>query len=116
MPHPAVDESLTLTATLEQLSPFWAWVRANFSLPAVLTIAGVIASAGSYIISLKTRVVVLEHEVVHITRIVPDSAALAGLRQEVADHEERIGRLEKNWDDARELAGMPPRPLKRKGR
>lgn len=110
------DAHQTLTAVLEQISPFWSWVRANFTMPAVLAIAGILISASSYIVSLKTRVVVLEHEVVHITKIVPDTTALAAMGQRVTDHEERITRLESDWDNAQQFAALPPRPRWRRVR
>jgi hypothetical protein len=98
------------TTQLRRLAPWAAWLRANFSLPSVLTIAGVIGSALLYIVNLRTRVVVLEHEVTHIVQVAPDEAILAAAKERLADHEQRIGRLEHDWDDARELAGTEPRP------
>lgn len=97
-----------ITNTLRRLSPGWAWVRDNFSLASVLTIAGVVAGAGGYVISLKTRVVVLEHEVTQIVEVTPSDTAVAALHQEVSDHEQRLERLETDWDEARQVAGQPP--------
>jgi hypothetical protein len=74
-------------------------VQRNFSLASVLTILGMCAAFGSYIASLKTRVVVLETEVVHITKIVPDSSMLGALRDKADEHEKRITRLEQNQDE-----------------
>lgn len=110
MTHPVStgDDKHAITNTLRRLSPGWAWVRDNFSLPALLTIAGVLAGAGGYVISLKTRVVVLEHEVTQIVEITPSDTAVAALHQEVDDHEHRLERLEADWDDARQVAGQPP--------
>ena len=71
----------------------------------MLTIVGIIFAGGAWVLSLKTRVVVLETEVVHITKIVPDTAALAQLKQQEADdhadHEQRISRIEQDLDYAR---------------
>lgn len=106
---PESDEDHRLTQVLQQLSPAWAWVRANFSAPAVLTLAGVIAAAGSYIVSLKTRVIVLETEVTHIVKVVPDETQVAILRARVDDHEQRITRLEGDWDHAQQYAALPPK-------
>jgi len=113
------DHADTIVGRVLKLrAPAWYWARENFSLPALLTIAGVIAAAGGYIITLRTRVVVLETEVVHITQIVPDSSMLAALKQQVAEDEARLTRLEANWDYAREHAGehvpMPVRPRRNK--
>lgn len=83
----------------KRTKPAWYWVQRNFSLASVLTILGMCAAFGGYIVSLKTRVVVLETEVVHITKIVPDSGQLATLREKLDDHEKRITRLEQNQDE-----------------
>lgn len=115
-PHKGSEDRHTVTTTLKRLSPGWAWVRENFSLASVLAIAGVVIAAGSYIISLKTSVVLLQHEVIHITQIVPSAGMLAGLNQEVSDHEQRITRLENDWDTARQAASLPPTPSWRRVR
>jgi hypothetical protein len=106
------DEGSTIQ--LRRLAPWAAWLKHNFSLPSVLTIAGVLGSALLYIVNLRTRVVVLEHEVTHIVQVAPDQVALAAAKERLADHEQRIGRLERDWDDARELAGTAPRPRGRR--
>lgn len=110
----AEEADNTATAVLKRASPFWYWVRANFSLPALFTLLGVVGAAGSYIASLKTRVVVLEHEVVHITQIVPDSATIVALKTRVDDHEGRIKRIEDDWDYARTVPA-PQLLQRRKG-
>jgi hypothetical protein len=98
-----VDEQDSATTiiglqALKRTKPAWFWLQRNFSLASVLTIAGMCMAFGGYIVSLKTRVVVLEHEVVHITRIVPDSAMLGAVTEELKDHENRISRVERNQD------------------
>lgn len=90
----------TATALLKRTAPAWYWLRENFSLAAVLTIVGILGAAGGYIVTLRTRVVVLETEVIHITKIVPDSGVLATLKTKIDDHEERLSRLEDDWDYA----------------
>lgn len=102
------------TQLLKVISPGWAWARKNFSLPSLLTIAGLIATGGGYIVSLKTRVVVLEHEVVHITEIVPDSKVLVELKTRVTDHDRRLEDLEDTVNTARQNSQLPIVP-RRKG-
>ena len=108
------DEHAVSTAEFRRIAPVWAWLRSQFSVTSVLTIAGVITGMGGWAVSLQTRVVVLEHEITHVVTIAVDKASLAQLTQEVSDHDARISRLEKDWDDAREMAGSAPRP--RRGR
>jgi len=107
-------EDHTATITLRRVAPAWAWARKNFSLASVLTIAGIIATAGGYIISLRTRIVVVEHEVHDIKEVVPNAGSLARLEATVQSHESRITRLENDWDDAaRTAATAAPRPNRR---
>lgn len=112
------DDQHRLTVVLKKLSPTWAWVRANFTLPAVLTILGILGAAAAYIITLRTRVTVLESEVTHIVTIAPDQAKLAALAQRVDDHEGRIKRLEAGYDRAQNEVEKPnpASPVRRKGR
>ena len=89
---------------LKKTKPAWYWLQQNFSLPAVLTIVGILAASAAWIFSLKTRVVVLEHDfktVEHVITIMPDKAALATLQTQAGDHEKRITRLEEDLDYAR---------------
>lgn len=110
----AKDFDPNTTQLLKVASPPWAWVRKNFTLPSVLTIAGLLATGGGYIISLKTRVVVLEHEVVHITEIVPDSKVLVALKTRVDDHDRRLEDLEDVVNTAKRNSQEPIVP-RRKG-
>lgn len=102
------EEDHTTTATLRRVAPAWAWLRENFKLPAVLTICGVLIGWALDRFSLSARVTVLEQHWHTIERVVPDSAAAAALNQRVDDLDGRIGRIETNWDDARNAAALPP--------
>lgn len=114
----ADDELHRLTVVLGKLSPTWAWVRANFTLPSVLTILGILGGAAMYVINLRTRVTVLEETVTIVRQVAPDSTALAVLRQRVVDHDRRIETLEGAWTAAVKEAHTPlPQPApRRKGR
>jgi hypothetical protein len=113
--RPASPRDLEGTATvvLKRAAPAWYWLRKNFSLASVLTIAGIVGGAGGYIIHLQTRVVIVERDVRTIKEIVPSSAAIATLTSQVQEQGERIARLEKNWDDAAQSAGSAPYPTHR---
>jgi hypothetical protein len=114
------DEQHRLTVVLKKLSPGWAWLRANFTLPSVITIAGILGGAAMYIINLRTRVTVLEQTVTIVQKVAPDVTALAVLRQRVDDHDRRIETLEGAWTEAVKEAHTPlPQPApasRRKGR
>jgi hypothetical protein len=104
----AKENDDTATTILKRTTPVWWWLRKNFSMPAIVTLLGVAASSAAYIVSLKTRVVVLEHEVTHIVEIVPNTAEIATLKSEVEEHGERLNRLESNYDYAASHAGDAP--------
>lgn len=61
----------------------------------MLTIGGILVAGGGYVISLKTRVVVLETQVVPVLQ---GADRLIKLEAHDADHERRIGRIEGNLD------------------
>lgn len=110
------DEEDDITHTFSQVLkvrwPVGYWLRQQFSLTSIIAILSILAAGGGWIINLKTRVVVLE------TRVVP---VLANVREidvlkvRVDDLEQRITRIEQDWDYARNAAGLPPTP-RRAGR
>lgn len=117
-PDPSGETTIGLRA-LQKTRPGWHWLQQNFSLPAVLTIGGIVVAGIGWVISLKIQVVRLQDkasqlqtEVIHVTKIVPDAAMLAGLRQQVTDHEGRITRIEHDWDNARAHVDDTPVPKK----
>lgn len=97
------------TMVLDRVAPAWGWLRKNFSLASVLTIATVIAGAVGIISNLRTRVVVLETRVIPVLK---DEGAVTKLQDSVEDVKARVSRLEKNWDDAANTAGTAPYPRK----
>jgi hypothetical protein len=101
-PHPPRDDSATVI--LKRTAPAWYWLRKNFSFPAVVTILATLATCAGYIISLRTKVIVLDREITRYVDVVP---------AQVGDHERRITVLETEWRDAREAAGTPPTPRRK---
>lgn len=91
-PKPPFDADVT--QILRRAAPGWAWARKNFSLPALLTMATMLAGFGGYLISLQTEVTALKQQVVIIREIAPDSKALAVLTQRVNDHDRRLADIE----------------------
>ena len=98
---------LGATAILKTRAPAWWWLRKNFTLPAVLAIGGILAASSTWLWR--------QHESIEDLRKRPDlGPQMAGLarrmdadeleraaqRQKLQDFDERIGRLEENWDHA----------------
>lgn len=110
-------EPETATNVLRRLSPFWAWMRENFKLPAVLTILTLFVAGGGWIINLKTRVVVLETIEIpakedhgHLAAI---DARLDGQDRDIAGVKDDIAELKDDWRTAYQQAGSAPVPRKR---
>lgn len=102
------DESPTIV--LGRIAPAWGWARKSFSLPSLLTILGIAGAAIGDHVSLTIRVAKLEGEIAGT----PTAAAVAALKVQQDSQDERITRLENNWDDAAKTAGMPPVARKRR--
>lgn len=94
----------------KRTAPVWHWLHKNFSLASVLTIAGILAGAGSYIVHLQSQFDLLKQEVETLVGIVPTASSVAALAESETDDKRRIARLEKNWDDAAQSADTEPRP------
>lgn len=104
------DDPESTTSILRRRAPVWAWLRENFKLPAVLTISSLVIAGGGYIVSLKTRVVVLETKVVPF---VAGQVEVAAIRATMEQHEHRISELETDFGHARQIAGDPPKAQRR---
>lgn len=100
-----------LTRRLRRLDPTWWWLRENFKLPSLATIAGVLASAGVWIWSQHTALERLAGKLDGLATA-DQVAALAGsvnvLRAQVGDQGDRLDRLERNWDDAGRVLDQYP--------
>lgn len=100
-------DELGATAVLKRAAPAWWWLRKNFTLPAVLTIAGILAASATWLWH--------QHQAIEDLRRRPDlGPQLAGLaarldanelerarqREQLKDLAGRTERLEENWDRA----------------
>lgn len=84
---------------------FWVWLKRQFTLTSVLTLAGSVAVLGGWALSLQTRVVVLE------TRVLPfvsDQGHLEVIDQRLTEHDRRLGTLEAHDAQATKEAEGPP--------
>lgn len=84
---------------------WWAWFRRQWSTTSLVTVVTGVGILGGWAVNLKTRVVVLETRVVPVIK---DEGRVDSLAATVTGHEQRLTRLERNWDDAKNEAGTPP--------
>jgi len=92
---------------LKRTSPFWWWLRKNFTLPAVLAIAGLLAGGMTWLWKQHSAIEELRRRpdlgpqlAGLAARMDADELERAGQRQKLDDHDGRLGRLEQNWDHA----------------
>lgn len=118
------EDPLTRTGVLKayfgEQYRFWLWIRGQFSPASLGVIAGVILTAGGYIMNLRetisavtTRVIVLE------TRVIPvldQSNRTAVIEEQIGDVRDRVDRLEQHWDNASDVASIPNDKLLRQKR
>lgn len=101
----------TATTVLRQLAPGWAWVRQNFTLPAMLAIGALVASSTSWIwaqhVSL-TRLEAREDPKPHLERIEARLGQIlekqAAMGQQLADFGRRVDEQQHKWDRVEEVA------------
>ena len=98
---------------------WWRWFRFQFNPTSLGAIGAIIVTCGSYIVHLRESVVqVRERVVVLETKVIPfvqDQGELEGFKAELTDHDQRIGRLESNWDTAQAQAGTAPSTRRARG-
>jgi hypothetical protein len=95
----------------------WAWAQRQFSATSLGIFGVLLAACGTYIVHLRenvvevrTRVVVLEKQVIPV---IQDESIVTTLKANVAAHEQRLGRLEQDYDVAYQESLKPPVPRKR---
>ena len=99
-----------LTRRLRRLDPTWWWLRENFKLPSLGAIGALVLSAGGWIWS---QHMALEHLAGKLEGLATAAQVqeLAGklevLRSQGDDQDERLGRLEQQWDRVTRVADEP---------
>lgn len=98
------------TGILKRQAPLWWWLRENFKLPAIGTLAGCIVTAGVWIGSqhadlqqLKKQGPALERIEAQLSEVLQSQSAM---KQQLADFGERIDRQDQKWarvEDAAEI-------------
>ncbi|HSY05874.1 MAG TPA: hypothetical protein VK803_07995 [Steroidobacteraceae bacterium] len=107
---PAIASGI-LKAEFGERWRWWAWFRKQWSATSLTVVLGGLGTLGGWALNLKTRVVILETKVIPV---IQDEGAITTLKDAVAAHDQRISRLENNWDDAKTAAGTAPVPAKRR--
>lgn len=102
--------------------PYWGWVRDNFKLPAVLTIAGVVAVAvgsclgmyvsiriqGNAISSISTNMVSRSNDINEINKSLQTlTSSVVDIARGQKDQGDRLSRLEGDYDVAYREAAKP---------
>ena len=119
-PEAEIDpaDSAVLKAKFGRSWRLWAWVRRQFSVTSVATLVIVAGSAWGYIAYLRESVVAVRERVIVLeTKVIPlvqEQDEQGALREMVRDHDERLKRLERNWDDAGQVAASTPPSGRRK--
>jgi len=108
------------TQTLRRLAPGWAWLRANFSLPAVLSLAGVVLAAGVGYLDQRADLKAirkadptarLEHLEADLKTLLEDRAAD---RQQLQDLAAEVAAQRAQWAHVARVAGTAPAPHPRR--
>lgn len=96
---------------------WWRWLQHQFTATSLGAIGAVIVTCGGYIVHLRESVVqVRERVVVLETKVIPfvqEQARLEAIDTKLGAHEERIRRIEDNWDTATVQAATAPTANKR---
>ncbi len=107
------------TQTLRRLAPGWAWLRDNFKLPAVLSIAGVILVGGVGYLEQRADLKAirkadptqrLERLEAKLTRLLEDHAAD---RRQLQDLAAEVAYQRAEWDRVEKVAEAEPAPRRR---
>lgn len=90
----------SVTAILKRTDPLWWWLRENFKLPSLISLAVVLAGAGSWIYVQRSDLAGIETAIKGLAT----TAQVAALGEKLDDQGDRLDRLERNWDDAGRVA------------
>lgn len=114
------DHSTDSTATFRRVAPAWAWLRDNFKLPAVLSIAAVLSTAMVGYLGQRADLKAirradptqrLERLEAKLEQLLEQRAAD---RQQLADVAAEVEAQREHWDRVQRLAELPPLPRHRR--
>lgn len=105
-------DSQILKAQFGENWRWWRWIQHQFTATSLGAIGAIVVTCGGYIVHLRESVVqVRERVVVLETKVIPfvqDQVRMGAMEATITDHDERLTRLEHNWDDATHEAGTAP--------
>ena len=109
------------TQNLRRLAPGWAWLRDNFSLPAVLSIAGIVLAAGVGYLEQRADLKAIRKAdpTQRLERLETDVKTLleqhAADRQQLLDLADEVAAQRAQWDRVEKVAEAEParRPRRR---
>jgi hypothetical protein len=113
-----VDE--TPTQTFRRIAPGWAWLRANFSLPAVLSIASVVLVAGVGYLEQRADLKAIRQAdpTARLERLENDIKTLleqrAADRQQLDDLASEVAAQRRQWDRVEQVAETAPPRIRRR--
>lgn len=106
----------TPTQTFRRLAPGWAWARENFSLPAVLSLAGVVLAAGVGYLEQRSDLKAIRQAdpTARLERLEEDVKTLlqqhAADRQQLIDLASDVADQRAHWERVERVADTPPAP------
>lgn len=104
----------TPTQTFRRIAPGWAWLRENFSLPAVLSLAGVVLAAGVGYLEQRSdlRAIRAADPTQRLERLESDVKLLleqrAADRQQLDDLAKEVAAQRAQWDRVEQVAETAP--------
>jgi hypothetical protein len=110
-----VERDGSVTSRLRAVDPVWWWVRENFKLPSLLTIAGCVLTAAAWLYMQHVDLVELkkhdpgpklESIAAQLTAVLQAQSAM---QQRLNDFADRIDEQERRWERAEQIASAPPR-------
>ena len=108
------EPDYTATQALRRVSPFWAWVRGNVTMPVLVSAGGVVLTVVAASIRVTIQIDLLAHQVAELATVVKNQQGkdteLAVLQQHVIDIDERVREHQARWDRVDENIERPPRP------
>jgi hypothetical protein len=114
------DADPTATATFRRVAPGWAWLRDNFSLPAVLSIAGIVIAAGVGYLEQRADLKAIRNAdpTQRLERLEADVKTLleqhAADRQQLQDLAVEVAAQRAQWDRVEKVAESVPAPGRRR--
>lgn len=110
----------TPTQTFRRIAPGWAWLRANFSLPAVVSIAGIIVAAGVGYLEQRADLKAIRRAdpTKKLERLEADVTLLlehrAADRQQLSDLANEVAAQRAQWERVEQVAETTPPRIRRR--